>query len=146
MFFVVLSGGVNSFPENTVYFLRASTEGIKPAPSFKTASWTFFSLCGVDDNGRNANCGTTRAGLPFDPPNQRNFGTSDGIPADFIGTSRFFYLSRFMFAFYLMGLTFAALALFTGLLALCSRLGGYISGLLTAIALFFHTIAAALMT
>lgn len=51
-----------------------------------------------------------------------------------------------MFAFYLMAIIFAAIALFTGLLAMCSRLGGYISGFNTSLALFFQTIAAALMT
>ncbi len=61
-------------------------------------------------------------------------------------TSKFFYMSRFMFAFYIISLFFGALALTTGLLALCSRLGGYLSGANTAVALFFHTLAAALMT
>jgi len=51
-----------------------------------------------------------------------------------------------MFAFYLVALFFAVVALFTGLLALFSRLGGYISGFNTALALFFQTLAAALMT
>lgn len=61
-------------------------------------------------------------------------------------THHYYYLSRFMFAFYLMAIIFAAIALFTGLLAMCSRLGGYISGFNTSLALFFQTIAAALMT
>jgi hypothetical protein len=51
-----------------------------------------------------------------------------------------------MWAFYIIALLFSVLALFTGLLALCSRLGGYLSGLMTAVALFFQTLAAALMT
>lgn len=51
-----------------------------------------------------------------------------------------------MFAFYIMALFFSVIALFTGLLALCSRLGGYLSGLTTGVALFFQTFAAALMT
>lgn len=55
-------------------------------------------------------------------------------------------MSRFMFAFYLIALFFAAISLLTGLLALCSRLGGYLSGLNTMIALGSQTIAAALMT
>jgi hypothetical protein len=51
-----------------------------------------------------------------------------------------------MFAFYLVALFFAVCAFFTGLLALCSRLGGYLSALNTAVALFFQTLTAALMT
>ena len=51
-----------------------------------------------------------------------------------------------MFAFYLIALFFAAVALLTGILAIFSRLGGYLSGLNVAIALFFQTLAASLMT
>lgn len=51
-----------------------------------------------------------------------------------------------MFAFYLIALFFAAIALLSGLLALFSRLGGYLSAMTTAVALFFQTLAAALMT
>lgn len=51
-----------------------------------------------------------------------------------------------MFAFYIIALFFSVIAFFTGLLALCSRLGGYLSGLTTGVALFFQTLAAALMT
>lgn len=51
-----------------------------------------------------------------------------------------------MFAFYVIALFFSVIALFTGLLALCSRLGGYLSGLTTGVALFSQTLAAALMT
>jgi len=61
-------------------------------------------------------------------------------------TNKFYYLSRFMFAFYLIALFFGACALSTGLLALCTRLGAYLSGLNALIALFFQTLAAALMT
>jgi len=51
-----------------------------------------------------------------------------------------------MFAFYLIALFFGACALLTGLLALCTRIGAYLSGLNALIALFFQTLAAALMT
>lgn len=51
-----------------------------------------------------------------------------------------------MFAFYLIALFFATCALFTGLLALCTRLGAYLSGLNTGLALFFQALAASLMT
>lgn len=51
-----------------------------------------------------------------------------------------------MFPFILIGLFFAALSLFTGLLALCTRFGGYISGFLSWLALTFQTMTVALMT
>ncbi len=61
-------------------------------------------------------------------------------------TRTYFYLTRFMFAFALIALFFAACSLFTGILALCSRIGAYLSGLLNMTALFFQTLTAALMT
>jgi hypothetical protein len=80
--FLVLSGGINSAPENRFYFLQASTGGIANARD--PARWTFWAICGVDANsGHNANCGSPVPALPFDPP--RNFGTQDNVPESFIG-------------------------------------------------------------
>jgi len=141
-FFTILTGGVNSAPLNRFYFLEASTSGIPNARN--PSRWTFFAICGANDAGHNDNCGASVPALPFDPP--RNFGTQQGIPEQFIGTHQYYYLSRFMFAFYLIALVFSSIALLTGLLALVSRLGGYISSLTTFIALFFQTLASALMT
>ncbi|EON67632.1 hypothetical protein W97_06775 [Coniosporium apollinis CBS 100218] len=141
-FLVVLSGGIQAFPVNLVYFLQVSTNGITPAPR-NPSRWTFWAICGVVD-GRNGNCGAVVPALPFDPP--RNFGTTEGVPPGFTGTNEYFYLSRCMFAFYLIALFFASCALLTGLLALFSRLGGYISGLNTILACLFQATAAALMT
>ncbi|CAA9965662.1 Cortical patch protein [Pyrenophora teres f. maculata] len=142
-FLNILTGGVNDSPLDKFYFLEASTNGIPNARN--PSRWTFFAICGAEpSSGRNANCGAPVPALPFDPP--RNFGTQQNIPDQFIGTHQYYYLSRFMFAFYLIALFFAAVALMSGLLALCSRLGGYLSSLMTSIALFFQTLAAALMT
>ncbi|KAI9655719.1 MAG: hypothetical protein M1821_005154 [Bathelium mastoideum] len=143
-FLVILSGTTQANPENQIYFLQTSTNGIPGARN--PSRWTFFSICGVDVNGRNTNCGSRVPALPFSPPNTRDFGTTVGVPPEFLGTHHYYYLSRFMFAFYLIALFFSVLSLFTGLLALCSRLGNYISGLNVGIALFFQSIAAALMT
>ncbi|KZM23276.1 Eisosomes component [Ascochyta rabiei] len=141
--FTILSGGINSAPINKFYFLEAATSGIPNARN--PSRWTFFAICGRDPaSGLNANCGAVVPALPFDPP--RNFGTTENVPQQFIGTHLYFYLSRFMFAFYLIALFFAAGALLTGLLALCSRLGGYLSALTVAVALFFQTLAASLLT
>lgn len=137
---------------------------VDPEPR-NPSRWTFFAICGVNDNGRNANCGASVPALPFDPP--RNFGTDVGLPDAFMGlvvryktgstelwltlavsrrTHRYYYLSRFMFAFYLIALFFAVISLFTSLLALCTRFGAYLSGLNTVLAMFFQALAAALMT
>lgn len=138
-----MSGAIKSSPINIFYFLEASTNGIANARN--PSRWTYFAVCGADpSNGQNANCGSIVPALPFDPP--RNFGTQDGVPEQFIGTHQYYYLSRFMFAFFLVALFFAAIALVSGLLALCSRLGGYLSSMTTSVALFFQALASALMT
>ena len=51
-----------------------------------------------------------------------------------------------MFAFVLIGLFFAAIALILSLLALCSKIVSYLDSALVAIALLFETATAALMT
>lgn len=144
-FFVVLSGAVNTSPVGNTYFLQTTTGGISGGRDDygNPTRWTFLALCG-EENGRNANCRGTQPALPFDPP--RNFGTENNVPEQFIGTRKFFYLSRFMFAFYIIALFFAVVAFFTSVLALCFRLGAYLTGLNTAIALFFQALTAALMT
>lgn len=142
-FFTILTGAINSSPLNQFYFLEASTNNIANARN--PSRWTFFAICGADPStGHNANCGNIVPALPFDPP--RNFGTEENVPEQFIGTNMYFLLSRFMFAFYLIALFFAAIALLSGVLALCSRLGGYLSAMTTAVALFFQALAAALLT
>lgn len=142
-FFVILSGAVNSSPVNLVYFLQASTDGINGRPNLlNPIRWTFFALCG-NENGRNGNCYPVRAALPFDPP--ANFGVDQGLPDAFNG-NKFYYLSRFMFAFYLIALFFAVISFLLSVFALCARLGSYLTGLGVFLALFFQTLAAALMT
>ena len=61
-------------------------------------------------------------------------------------TRKYYYLTRFMFAFVLISLVFAVCSLFLGVFALCSRIGSYMSSFLCSIALFFQTLTAALMT
>lgn len=144
-FLIILSGAISSSPENQVYFLQASTNGVTGSSIPNPARWTYFAVCGTDSNGNNANCGSTTAALPFNAP--QNFGTSDGLPADLVNnTNRYYYLSRFAWVFYIIALFFAVCAFLVSLLALCSRLGAYLTGATTAIAWFFQTLAAALMT
>ncbi|KAI9822205.1 MAG: hypothetical protein M1826_000514 [Phylliscum demangeonii] len=141
LFFLVLAGSRNHIPLNQIFFLRADTSSIKGAP--KLSRWTLWNVCDTDGSGHNV-CGDVHPAYPFDPP--RNFGTSQGVPASFNGTHKFFYLTRFAFAFILIALFFAVCSLVTGILALFSRLGGALSGLLAATALFFHSLVAALLT
>lgn len=55
-------------------------------------------------------------------------------------------MSRFMFPFIIIGLFFAVLSLFTGFMAMCTRIGSYISGFLAWLALTFQVITTCLMT
>ncbi|KAL9619645.1 MAG: hypothetical protein Q9160_005751 [Pyrenula sp. 1 TL-2023] len=145
IFLTFLAGISNHSPLNKVYFLQADTGGIPNAP--QASRWTFWNVCPLSngDSGNN-NCGDVHPAFPLDPPRGNNFGTTQNVPSQFIGTHQYFYLTRFMFAFVLIGLFFAVVSLFTGLLALCTRIGSYISGFVGLIGLFFQTLTAALMT
>lgn len=144
IFLTLLAGTVDSSATNKVYFLQADTSGIANAPP--TSRWTFWNYCSSDSSSAVGLCNGVHPAYPLDPPSGRTFGTTDGVPPQFIGTRKFFYLTRFMFAFVLIGLFFAVFSFFTGLLALCTRIGAYISGFLNMIALFFQMLTAILMT
>ncbi|WPH01221.1 protein sur7 [Acrodontium crateriforme] len=141
-FFVILSGTKIGTPEDQIYFLQADTSAINGAMS--TSRWTYFSVCGVGANGKNANCSPIKAASPFNPV--QNFGTTDGVPMDFVGTHMYYYLSRLAWGFYLVALFFAVISFLLSAFALCARLGAYITGFTTLLATFFQAITAALMT
>lgn len=145
-FLVILSGAIQKMPVNSVYFLEAATNGFQnPNSRYRNpARWTYWAICAVRGSS-NSNCSRPPTpALPFDIP--RNFGTSNGVPNSLQNQSHYFYLSRFAWVFYLIALVFTVLAFFLGLLALCTRLGSYLSGMLTSIAMIFQGLAAALMT
>ncbi|KAJ5888453.1 Actin cortical patch SUR7/pH-response regulator PalI [Penicillium taxi] len=142
MFLTILAGTSNHLPLNKIYFMQAGTGNIPGAPT--TSRWTFWNVCAVK-NGLN-DCGKSHPDFPFDPPGSRNFDTTTNVPKQFIGTNHYYLISRFMFPFMIIGLFFAALALFTGLLAMCTRIGSYISGFLSWLALVFQVITTSLMT
>ncbi|KAJ5390093.1 uncharacterized protein N7496_001161 [Penicillium cataractarum] len=143
IFLTLLAGSRNSTPLNEIYFLQADTGNIPGAPT--TARWTFWNVCNVTSSGRN-DCGSSHPDFPFDPPSSRNFGTTENVPQEFIGTNHYFLTSRFMFPFIIIGLFFTVLSLFTGLLAMCTRIGSYLSGFLAWLGLTFQTITTCLMT
>lgn len=146
IFFILLAGVRDWTPLNLVYFLWADTSDIPGAPT--TAEWTLWNVCESMNGavgGRTTDCSGIRAANPFLP--QNNFGTTRGVPAEFLNNHRtFYYLSRFAFAFYIISLFFMLTSLATGLLALFSRLGSAISALAAAWALFCITLTASLMT
>ncbi|KAL4926822.1 SUR7/PalI family protein [Aspergillus undulatus] len=142
MWLVFLGGVRNTNPIDQIYFLQVDTGNIPGAPA--VSRWTWWNICSVE-NGRNV-CGDTHPDFPFDPPSQRNFGTEENIPQAFIGTNHYFLTSRFSWPFEIIALFFGVLSFFTGLLAMCTRIGSYISAFLAWLALTFQTIVACLIT
>ncbi|KAF9891724.1 hypothetical protein FE257_003205 [Aspergillus nanangensis] len=143
MFLSLLGGARNSNPLNQIYLLQVDTSNIPNAAA--TSRWTFWNICDVNENGK-SQCGKSYPDFPFDPPSHRNFGTTENIPQAFIGTSHYFLTSRFIFPFLIIALFFAVVSLFTGFLAMCTRVGSYLSSLMAWIALIFQIIATCLMT
>ncbi|KAE8443129.1 hypothetical protein EG329_002373 [Mollisiaceae sp. DMI_Dod_QoI] len=144
MFFVVLSGESDTTPLNKTYFLRANTSSIAGARPI--SQWTFFYVCG----DRNTDCGSPVPALPL---GYAWVGGGAGAPAKLLGSHgkhttsyHYYYMWRFGWSFYLAGLTVTVFAFFFALLAPFSRLASGFSGFVLAIALFFYTLGAALMT
>lgn len=145
MFFVVLSGYNTSTPLGKIYFLRADTSSFTGARSI--SQWTYFYVC---DDG-NTNCGNAVPALPFgyawvDDAN------NVGVPAELVGdhakgttSTYYYYMWRFGWVFFLIGLVFACLTILTGLVS-CTRLGSGLSSLMAMSASFFTAVAACLMT
>jgi len=144
-FFIVLSGSHIGSPVNHVYFLQAGTASITGGNSnlHNPARWTYLAICGVTGS-LNSDCGHTKAVQSFDP--SKNFGTSNGLPGSLVNSNYYWYMSRFTWVWYIIALFFAVCAFFLSLLALCTRLGAYLSGFTTLIACFFQALAAAMMT
>ncbi|PWY91014.1 SUR7-domain-containing protein [Aspergillus heteromorphus CBS 117.55] len=142
MFLTLLGGARNSRPLNEIYFLQVDTSNIPGAPDL--SRWTYWQLCAVV-NGK-SQCGSSVPDYPFDPPSHETFDTDTNIPAAFIGTNHYYLTSRFSFPFLLIALFFGVVSLFTGFLAMCTRIGGYVSSLVAWIALIFQIISTCLIT
>ncbi|GAW23245.1 hypothetical protein ANO14919_127970 [Xylariales sp. No.14919] len=146
LFFVILSGITRTSPLRQTYFLAADTSGISGARSI--SQWTYFRICGEG----NADCSHAWPDPPVGWAWSGNPGGTN-LPERLIGSygggttsETYFYLWRFGWVFYLLALLFTILAFFTGFVACFGRLGSAIAGLMSSVALFFHTVAASLMT
>ncbi|ODH48475.1 hypothetical protein GX48_05452 [Paracoccidioides brasiliensis] len=142
MMLTLLGGAQNKTPLDRTWFLQADTSRIPGAQL--VSRWTFWGICGVVD-GKNV-CNGTSPGFPLDPPSNRNFGTTEGVPSQYIGTNKYFFITRFMFAFMLIGLFWIFVAMTTGLLAFCTSIGGWLSSFFTSLGLIFQIITTTLMT
>jgi len=144
LWFVILSGVANTTPLNKTYFLRADTSGITGARPI--SQWTYFYVCGEN----NLNCGSASPDLPLG----KAWGSNpSNAPPELVGnhgsnttSTKFFYMWRFGWVFYLLALFFSTITFFTGFVACCGRLGAAISGLLSIISLFVFTVGVSLMT
>lgn len=139
LIFIVLAGSVNHFPFNRFEWLRADTSQIEGA--YGESKWFFWGVC---DASNLSNC---MAGPAYPISPNRNFGTEQGVPSDFINDdSTFFYLSRFAFAFLIIGFIFTALAFIVDMAGFCFDFIERIVIILVTLALFFIAGFAAFQT
>ncbi|KAI1163615.1 SUR7/PalI family-domain-containing protein [Nemania serpens] len=146
LFFVILAGTTRTTPFRQTYFLSADTSAITGARP--VSQWTFFRICGEG----NTDCSHAWPDPPVgwawskDPtgPNlpERLIGSHGGGTTSYT----YFYMWRFGWVFYLLALFFTLVAFFTGFLSCFGRLGSALAGMMSSVALFFLSIAAALMT
>lgn len=109
---VVAGGSSSKFPLNQFYWLRADTSNISNAPS--EATWTFWGVCEYS-NFNDCKLGPAYPISPVD-----NFNTESNVPKDFVDNrATYYYLTRFSFAFTLVGLCFTGIALIVDLLGFC---------------------------
>lgn len=141
-FFIVLAGATETNPLNQFYWLEADTSKVPGAPS--TTRWTNYNYCGVDSRGRNTDCTSNKADFGFQPA--QTFGTREGIPQGIWDHhSRFFYLSRFAYPFYLIGLFFTLVTFINCWLMYLHR-GFAISGTVMAFVAFFFVLLGSAMS
>lgn len=136
---VILSGSTDHYPFNNFYWVRANTSAISGA--YSESAWTFWGVC---EYGNFSNCKTGPA-YPLSPVD--NFGTSTGVPTDFKDNrDTYYYLSRFGFAFLLIGLCFSGFAFLIDLFGFCFLVVDKVAIGLVVVALFFIAGGAALQT
>lgn len=146
LFFINLVGANNTSVLGDFYWSKVSGNGL-PAPNgFQTVRWTSYNICN-ELGGRNSGCTSTKAAYPYSPKD--NFGTSDGIPKTFVkDRNTYYYLTRFAYAFYLVGLVFALFALIPVIFSCFTS--GFITGAfslaVSGLALLFTAAATAFIT
>lgn len=145
LFFVNLVGATNKGVLGKFYLSQTDTSGIDGA-QFQVTRWTLYNICEVKNN-KNTNCVSASPAYPYSP--EDNFGVSDGIPSTFVKSRNlYYYLSRFSYVFFLIGLFFALVTLLPLLLSCCTT--GFFTGLLgtltSGLALLFTTAGAACIT
>lgn len=137
--FIVLGGAVNHFPFKKFDWISVDTSSILGA--YDQSKWFFWGVCDANDLSR---CHLGPA-YPLSP--NRNFGTELGVPQDFIkDDSTYYYLSRFSFAFFIIGFVFTGLAFLVDVAGFCFDFVERIVIILVTFALFFIAGFAAFQT
>ncbi|CAI5760178.1 unnamed protein product [Candida verbasci] len=140
----IINGSGTSSILGKFYWSETDTSGIEGAP-FDRTRWTFYRICDVSSDGRNSNCQKSSAAYPYSPKD--NFNSEEGLPNSFIDDrNTYFYLSRCGWAFILVALVFAVLALIFVPINFCTSIGGTIGSIFTFISFLFTITAAALIT
>lgn len=145
LFFINLSGATNTGVLSRFYWSEADTSNISGA-RFQKTRWTLYSSC-EGSSGTNSDCTKHTPAYPYSPKD--NFGESSSLPSSFDSDrDTYYYLSRFAYAFFLIGLVFTIVAIFPVLLTLFTS--GFITGLISTLsvglALLFTITAACLIT
>lgn len=145
LFFINLAGASDKSVLRKLYWSQATTRGISGAPHSVTR-WTMYNSCGVS-NGENVDCTSNSPAYPFSPKD--NFGSSGSLPSSFTkNRDTYFYLSRFAYAFFLIGLVLNIVAILSVFVSCC--LSGVISGLISTLiiscALLFTLAASCFIT
>ncbi|KAL7962634.1 SUR7 domain-containing protein [Trichoderma compactum] len=144
IWFIILPGVTHDTPFRKTYYLRADTSGITGARDI--SQWTYFFICGLNNN----DCGDAHPAIPFGfawDSNAQNVPPGLGGSHGSDTTSfHYFFMWRFGWVFLLMTLFFEVMALFTAFLSCCGRLGAALAFVVSAIALFFFTLAVTIIT
>lgn len=115
--FVVLAG-IKSDGNvlNKWYFLRADTSDL-PGATYPITQWSLYGICGYESGdsiskpGDFIGCSSHKPAYPLDP--KRNFNDGDSSETwDQFRTNKFYFETRFQFAFYLIALFFAVCQFF----------------------------------
>lgn len=145
LFFINLTGASNKSVLSRFYWSETETKGISGADFSKTR-WTNYGICD-GSSGKNTDCTKHKPAYPYSPKD--NFKSSSGLPSSFTkDRDTYYYLTRFAYAFFLIGLVFSLFALIPVLLTCCGTgfFTGIFSTLAIAMASLFTITAACLVT
>lgn len=139
--FIILSGVIDSSPINKFYWVQADTSSISGAPAL--SRWTYW---GLSENTNGVNQFVVREpAYPISPVD--NFGTTDGIPTDFVDNrNTYYYLSRVAWGCYIVALAATFFYLVFSVFALCSTTIALTSSVLIILSFVFTFAATAMYT